>query len=173
MTGLWRAGPERIFTTVAKIEAGQKAPPFTLRSGDGKTVSLSDYLGNKNVVLYFYPKDDTPGCTKEACAFRDDWAEFGKLNTQVLGVSRDPEESHQKFSRKFDLPFPLLSDTEGEVVQDYGVWQEKNMYGKKAMGIVRSTFVIDTQGVVRKVFPKVSVDGHSQAILDFIRRNLA
>ncbi len=157
---------------MGKIEEGQKAPDFSLVCETGDSISLSDYRGKKNIVLYFYPKDDTPGCTKEACAFRDDWSEYGKLDTQILGVSRDDEKSHLKFSQKFTLPFPLLADTSGQVVADYGVWQEKNMYGKKSMGIVRSTFVIDKEGTVRKIYPRVSVDGHSQAIQEFIRENL-
>ncbi len=156
---------------MAKIEVGQAAPDFQLLDGAGKTVSLSSLKG-KNIVLYFYPKDNTPGCTKEACAFRDDSADYQSLNTVVIGVSRDSAESHAKFADKYDLTYPLLADIEGKVTETYGVLQEKNMYGKKSMGIVRSTFVIDKEGVVRKVYPKVSVDGHSEAVKTFIKDNL-
>lgn len=158
--------------TMAMISEGQPAPGFALPASTGATVSLDDFKGNKTVVLYFYPKDDTPGCTKEACSFRDESAEFEKVGAVVLGVSRDSLASHQKFRDKYSLSFPLLSDVDGTVTEAYGVWQEKNMYGKKSMGIVRSTFVIDRDGIVRKVFPKVSVDGHSNEVLSFIRDNL-
>jgi len=154
------------------IAEGQKAPDFSLPASTGETVSLSQYQGKNNVVLYFYPKDDTPGCTTEACSFRDSLADFQVLDTVVLGVSRDDVASHQKFSQKYSLPFPLLADTDGSVTEAYGVWQEKNMYGKKTWGIVRSTFIIDREGVVRKVFPKVKVDGHSAEVLEFIRSHL-
>lgn len=154
---------------MAAIAEGQTAPDFTLPANTGTQISLSDYLGKKNVVLYFYPKDDTPGCTKEACSFRDDTSELDKLDAQVLGVSRDSVHSHQAFASKYNLPFPLLADTEGKVTEAYGVWQEKNMYGKKTMGIVRTTVVIGKDGVIRKVFPKVSVDGHSAEIQEVLR----
>lgn len=157
--------------SIADME-GKAAPCFTLTAGDGNTISLSDFKGKKNVVLYFYPKDDTPGCTKEACAFRDIGGEYDALDTQVLGVSRDDTRSHAKFSEKFQLNFPLLADTEGAVTEAYGVWQEKNMYGKTYMGIQRATFIIDKEGIVRKVYPKVSVDGHATEIQDFIKTNL-
>ncbi len=157
---------------MAMIAEGQKAPDFSLPASDGGTVSLSQFRGKKNVVLYFYPKDDTPGCTTEACSFRDHLADFDSVDAVVLGVSRDDVDSHRKFSQKYSLPFPLLADTDGTVTEAYGVWQEKNMYGKKTWGIVRSTFIIDRDGVVRKVFPKVKVDGHTDEVLEFIRRNL-
>ncbi|BCW99424.1 MAG: putative peroxiredoxin bcp [Armatimonadota bacterium] len=156
---------------MAIIAEGQKAPDFSLPASTGETVSLSQFQG-KNVVLYFYPKDDTPGCTTEACSFRDNLSEFDAADTVVLGVSRDDVASHQRFSQKYSLPFPLLADTDGSVTEAYGVWQEKNMYGKKTWGIVRSTFIIDRDGVVRKVFPKVKVDGHTAEVLEFIRSNL-
>jgi peroxiredoxin Q/BCP len=149
------------------IEAGQPAPDFTLDDQHGKPVTLSTLKGSP-VVLYFYPKDDTPGCTKEACAFRDARAEYEKAGATVLGVSPDSVASHDKFARKYELPFTLLADPEKTVCEQYGVWQEKNMYGKKSMGVVRTTFVIDGQGVVRKVFPRVKVDGHSDAVLTAI-----
>lgn len=155
------------------IAEGQKAPDFELPSSTGDSIRLSDFQGKKNVVLYFYPKDDTPGCTKEACSFRDSHADFEGMDTQVLGVSRDPISSHQKFSDKYSLQFPLLSDENGEVTEAYGVWREKNMYGKTSMGIVRSTVIIDKDGTIRKIYPKVKVDGHTEQVREFVRENLA
>jgi len=146
------------------VEAGQPAPDFTLPDQNGQEVSLSQFRGGP-VVLYFYPKDDTPGCTTEACAFRDARLDYEKAGAKVIGVSPDAVKSHLKFATKYELPFTLLADTEKAVCESYGVWQEKSMYGKKSMGVVRSTFVIDGEGVVRKVFPKVKVDGHSGAVL--------
>jgi thioredoxin-dependent peroxiredoxin len=145
------------------LEIGQKAPAFKLKNQEGKTVSLNDYKGKK-VVLYFYPKDDTPGCTKEACNFRDEFPRFGKLNAVILGVSVDSIESHQKFIKKYDLPFDLLSDDKKDIVLKYEVWKEKNNYGKKYMGIERTTFVIDEKGRINRIFNKVKVDGHDQEI---------
>ena len=150
------------------IEVGQPAPAFTLSDQSGKSLSLSDCQGSA-VVLYFYPKDDTPGCTKEACAFRDAFADYRKLGARVLGVSPDDTQSHQKFATKFELPFPLLADTEHQVCEAFGVWKEKNMYGRKSMGVERTTFLIDGQGIVRAVFPRVKVDGHSEAVLAALR----
>lgn len=147
------------------IEAASKAPAFTLKATDGSTVKLSDLKG-KNVVLYFYPKDDTPGCTKESCAFRDRHAEITKLGAVVLGVSPDDITSHNKFKEKFSLNFPLLADTDHKIAEKYGAWREKNMYGKVSMGIQRSTFLIDANGIVAKVWKKVSVDGHDQQVID-------
>lgn len=147
------------------VEEGKKAPQFTLKTGDGEKVSLKDYLGKK-VVLYFYPKDNTSGCTKEACDFRDAHPNFKKLNAVVFGVSADSEESHKKFSDKHDLPFTLLSDPDKKVIEKYGVWKEKSMYGKKYMGIERSTFIIDEKGKIQKIFPKVRVKGHVEKVLD-------
>jgi peroxiredoxin Q/BCP len=146
------------------LTEGAKAPEFTLHDDTGKTVSLNDFKG-KTVVLYFYPKDDTPGCTKEACDFRDNQKTFKKKNTVILGVSADSVDSHVKFKKKFDLPFPLLSDPDKKMIQAYGVWKEKSMYGKKYMGIERTTFVIGPDGKILKIFPKVSVTGHIDDVL--------
>jgi len=145
------------------IEEGQKAPDFSLPSSEGGTVSLRDLRG-KPVVLYFYPKDDTPGCTREACAFRDDYAKL-KKKAVLLGVSPDDVASHDRFRAKYKLPFPLLADTDKAVAKKYGAFGEKTMYGKKVVGMIRSTFLIDGAGVVRKVFPRVRVDGHSEKVL--------
>lgn len=150
------------------VEEGDKAPDFSLPADDGDKVKLSSLRGQP-VVLYFYPRDNTPGCTREACAFRDRSKELTKLGAVVLGVSTDGVESHGKFRDKFELNFPLLADTEHKVAEKYGAWTEKNMYGKKSMGIQRSTFVIDAAGVVRKVWKKVSVDGHDQQVIDELK----
>jgi thioredoxin-dependent peroxiredoxin len=149
---------------MAGIKEGAKAPAFTLESADGEKVSLSDLKG-RQVVLYFYPKDDTPGCTLEAQAFRDAAARFKRKNAVVLGVSRDSTDSHCRFRDKYRLNFPLLSDPEAKVIQAYGAWGEKNMYGRKSMGIIRTTVVIDADGKVAKVFPKVKVAGHAEEVL--------
>jgi peroxiredoxin Q/BCP len=150
------------------IKEGQKAPDFVLPSSEGKDVSLSDLRG-KPVVLYFYPKDDTPGCTKEACAFRDDYAQL-KKQAVLLGVSPDSVESHEKFRDKYKLPFPLLADPDKKVAKKYGAFGEKVLYGKKVVGMIRSTFIIDADGVVRKVFPKVRVDGHAQKVAEALQQ---
>jgi peroxiredoxin Q/BCP len=147
------------------VKEGQKAPEFTLPSSEGGDVALKDLRG-KTVVLYFYPKDDTPGCTREACAFRDSQAAIKKKGAVVLGVSGDSLDSHGKFKAKYKLNFPLLADTDKAVAKKYGAWGEKVMYGKKVTGMIRSTFVIDEEGVVRKVFPKVRVDGHADKVLE-------
>ena len=147
------------------IKEGLKAPNFTLPSSGGKDVSLADLKG-KPVVLYFYPKDDTPGCTREACAFRDAQARIRKTGAVVLGVSPDSVASHEKFRTKYGLNFPLLADTDKSVAKKYGAFGEKVMYGKKVVGMIRSTFVIDDEGVVRKVFPRVRVDGHDEQVLE-------
>jgi thioredoxin-dependent peroxiredoxin len=147
------------------VEAGETAPDFTLPSDDGGQVKLSDLRG-KPVVLYFYPKDDTPGCTKEACAFRDRTADLKAKGAVVLGVSPDDVASHGKFRDKYSLNFPLLADDGHQVAERYGAWREKNMYGKTSMGIQRSTFVIDGEGQVRKVWKKVNVDGHDEQVLE-------
>ena len=145
-------------------KVGQKAPDFTVTNDKGEKVKLADFKGKK-VVLYFYPKDDTPGCTKEACAFRDGIAEIKKKGAVVLGVSADSVESHKKFKTKFDLNFPLLADTDKKIVEAYGTWKEKSMYGKKYMGIERTTFIIDEQGKISHIFPKVKVDQHYDEVL--------
>ena len=146
------------------VEEGKRAPAFTLTSDAGDTVKLSDLKGNP-VVLYFYPKDDTPGCTREACAFRDRSKEFKKSRAVVLGVSPDDVTSHGKFRDKYNLNFPLLADANHQVAEKYGAWREKNMYGKKSMGIQRSTFLIDSDGKVAKVWKRVRVDGHDEQVL--------
>jgi peroxiredoxin Q/BCP len=146
------------------VEEGETAPDFTLPADDGRQVKLSDLRG-KPVVLYFYPKDDTPGCTKEACAFRDRTQDLKAQGAVVLGVSPDDVESHGQFRDKYSLNFPLLADADHQVAERYGAWREKNMYGKTSMGIQRSTFLIDGGGKVRKVWKKVNVDGHDEAVL--------
>lgn len=146
------------------IEPGKRAPAFTLTADDGKKVRLADLKG-KPVVLYFYPRDDTPGCTREACAFRDQQARLRELGAVVLGVSPDSVESHVKFRNKYQLNFPLLADTEHQVSEKYGAWREKNMYGKRTMGIQRSTYLIDTDGKVAALWKRVSVDGHDEQVL--------
>jgi peroxiredoxin Q/BCP len=149
---------------MAMIAEGKKAPDFTLASSAGGNVTLKDLRG-KPVVLYFYPKDDTPGCTREACAFRDAQAALKKRGAVVLGVSGDSLESHDQFKAKYKLNFPLLSDPDKAVAKKYGAWGEKVLYGRKSVGMIRSTFVIDAEGVVRKVFPRVKVDGHADQVL--------
>jgi thioredoxin-dependent peroxiredoxin len=146
------------------LEVGDKAPDFSLPADDGAKASLKALKG-KTVVLYFYPKDDTPGCTAEACAFRDALPDFSKVKAAILGISRDPVASHAKFKTKFHLPFPLASDEDGEVGRAYGVWAEKSMFGRKYMGIERSTFLIDGKGIVRNVWRKVKVNGHAEEVL--------
>lgn len=146
------------------IAEGQPAPDFTLPADDGKKIKLKDQRGSP-VVLYFYPRDDTPGCTREACAFRDRKSELMKLGAKVFGVSTDDVASHVKFRDKYGLNFPLLADTDHKVAEKYGAWQEKNMYGKKSWGVQRSTFLIDAGGVVHKVWKRVSVDGHDEKVL--------
>lgn len=146
------------------LEVGTKAPEFTLPDKDRNPVSLSDFLGKK-VVLYFYPKDNTPGCTKQACAFAASYEGFKAKNVAVIGVSKDSVASHQKFAAKYDLPFLLLSDPELQAIQAYGVWQEKKLYGKVSMGVVRSTYLIDEQGVIARVMPKVKPDTNAADIL--------
>ena len=143
---------------------GDKAPAFDLPTFPKGRTKLSQFKGKQNVVLYFYPRDDTPGCTKEACGFRDEASQFHSADTVVLGVSTDTVESHQKFAEKFSLPFPLLADEDHAVAEKYGVWVEKNLYGKKSMGIQRATFLIDKSGKIVAVWPKVQVDGHIEAV---------
>ncbi|MGE5834687.1 MAG: thioredoxin-dependent thiol peroxidase [Acidobacteriota bacterium] len=146
------------------VETGQKAPAFTLKDQEGKTHKLSDYAGSP-VVLYFYPKDDTPGCTAEACAFRDNLPRFKSGKAQVLGVSILDEQSKAKFARKYDLNFPLLADADHSVAETYGAWQEKSRYGRKYMGIARTTYLIDGEGTVVKRWDNVKVDGHAEEVL--------
>jgi len=150
------------------VEEGKAAPAFSLDSTEGKAIALKDLKGKK-VVLYFYPKDDTPGCTAEACNFRDSFGDFKKAGAVILGVSPDEVKSHDKFKAKFDLPFPLLADPDHAVAEKYGVWKEKSMYGKKYMGIERSTFVIDSAGKIAKIFSKVKVPEHHEEVLEAIK----
>jgi thioredoxin-dependent peroxiredoxin len=150
------------------IAEGTQAPDFTLPDQDAKDVTLSTLKGQP-VVLYFYPKDDTPGCTTEACAFRDARADYEAAGARVIGVSPDDVKSHGKFIKKHELNFTLLADVGAKICSAYGVWKEKSMYGKTYMGVERTTFLIDRDGVVRKVFPKVKVDGHAEAVLDAIK----
>ena len=149
---------------MAELKVGQKAPDFTLMNDAGEKVKLSSYKGRK-IVLYFYPKDDTPGCTTEACNFRDGIAEIEKQGAMVLGVSADSVDSHKKFKNKFELNFPLLSDPDKKMIESYGVWKEKSMYGKKYMGIERTTFIIDENGKISHIFPKVKVTDHYDEVL--------
>jgi peroxiredoxin Q/BCP len=150
------------------LKEGDKAPAFQLESDEGTKIALKDLKG-KAVVLYFYPKDLTPGCTQEACDFRDSSARLKKAGAVVLGVSRDSVESHRKFAGKHELNFPLLSDPDGKVCEAYGVWQEKSLYGRKFMGIVRTTFVISPEGRIARLFPKVKVNGHVDEVLEALR----
>lgn len=147
------------------LEEGIKAPDFSLMGSDKKEHKLSEYLGKK-IILYFYPKDNTPGCSKEACAFRDNLITINNLNTVVLGISRDSLASHDKFIEKLDIPYILLSDSNEEVCKLYDVLKEKNMYGRKSIGIERSTFIIDENGFIKKIFRKVKVDGHIEKVLE-------
>ena len=150
------------------LEAGTKAPAFTLPDQDGNPVSLSDFAG-KRVVLYFYPKDNTPGCTRQACAFAAAYGEFARLGVPVIGVSKDSAASHRKFADKYSLPFILLSDPELAAIQAYDVWQEKKLYGKVSMGVVRTTYIIDGNGVIEKAMPKVKPDTNAAEILDYLK----
>jgi len=147
---------------------GDLAPDFSLPSNGGRQVSLSSFRGNHNVVLYFYPKDDTPGCTMEACSFRDHHGRIAATGTAIIGVSPDPVRSHDRFKEKYNLPFTLAADEQSEVARKYGVWVEKNMYGRTYMGIQRATFLIDKQGRIASVWPKVKVDGHTDEVLTAI-----
>ena len=151
-------------TSMKQLKVRQKAPAFSLPNQDGKIVSLSDYKGKK-VILYFYPKDDTPGCTKESCAFRDGIDEIHDIGADVIGVSGDSVESHKKFVKKYSLNFPLLSDESKKMLQAYGVWKEKSLYGRKFMGIERTTFIINGNGIIDDIFHKVKVDGHLEEVL--------
>ena len=154
------------------LEEGSKAPAFTLQADDGSKVRLADLKGSP-VVLYFYPADDTPGCTKEACAFRDRSAELAKLGAKVFGVSPDDVASHVKFRDKFNLNFPLLADPDHAVAEKFGAWREKNMYGKKSMGIARSTFLIGKDGTIKRVWKAVKVEGHDAAVIEALKELVA
>ena len=149
------------------LTEGIKAPNFTLNDKNGNAVSLSDFLGKK-IVLYFYPKDNTPGCTRQACAFSSLYGQFKEKNVEVIGISKDSESSHIKFAEKYSLPFTLLSDPDHSVIEMYGVWQEKKLYGKVSMGVVRTTFIIDESGMIIKIMPKVKPDTNAAEILDMI-----
>ena len=149
------------------LEVGMKAPLFTLLDKNGSLVSLSDFLGKK-VVLYFYPKDNTPGCTRQACAFGESYEAFQAKNTVVIGISKDSAASHLRFAEKYHLPFILLSDPELQAIQAYGVWQEKKLYGKVSMGVVRSTYLIDERGMIEKVMPKVKPDTNAGELLEYL-----
>ena len=150
------------------VKEGNKAPDFSGKNQDGKSVRLSSFKTKKNVVLYFYPKDMTPGCTTEACDFRDQFKKF--KNTIILGVSADSPERHRKFIDKYNLPFELIADENKKICMKYGVWQEKKLYGKTFMGIVRSTFIIDKAGTVKKIIPKVKVKGHIEEIVEILKK---
>lgn len=150
------------------LEVGTKAPDFTLNDKDGNLVSLNDFIGKK-VVLYFYPKDNTPGCTKQACAFAGAYKAFEELGVQVIGISKDSVKSHANFSAKYNLPFVLLADPELQAIQAYDVWKEKKLYGKVSMGVVRTTYVIDENGLIEKVMPKVKPDTNAAEILAYLR----
>ncbi|MBL8149836.1 MAG: thioredoxin-dependent thiol peroxidase [Blastocatellia bacterium] len=151
------------------LEVGAVAPSFQVKDQDGNNLSLADFKGKK-VVLYFYPKDDTPGCTKEACAFRDSFAKFQELGVEVVGVSIDNEKSHKKFVEKYKLPFKLLADPDKQIVEAYGAWGEKSMYGKKYMGTNRVTYLIDQEGKIAAIFPKVKPETHAEEILKLLQK---
>jgi peroxiredoxin Q/BCP len=153
---------------MATLQQGDKAPEFTAKDQNGNTVSLSDFRG-KTVVLYFYPKDDTPGCTAEACDFRDNYQFLSSQGYEVIGVSTDDEKSHKKFETKYSLPFTLIADAEQDIVNSYGVWVEKNMYGKKYMGTQRTTFIIDPEGTISHIINKVDTKNSSQQVLDLLK----
>lgn len=151
------------------LKEGDKAPNFTLKNDQEQDISLSDFKGKK-VVLYFYPKDNTPGCTKEACSFRDVYDDILEAGAVVIGISKDSINSHQKFRNKNNLPFYLLSDPDNSIIEAYGAWKEKKMYGKTFLGIVRSTFIIDENGIIIKVYPKVKPDSHGKEILEELKQ---
>lgn len=150
------------------LEKGMKAPDFTLEDSQGRSVSLSSFRG-KRVVLYFYPKDNTPGCTRQACAFGADHSEYERLGAVVIGISKDSAASHKKFAEKYSLPFILLSDTELSAIMAYDVWQEKKLYGKVSMGVVRTTFIINEDGIITEIMPKVKPDTNSAEVLDILK----
>jgi len=156
---------------MAALKVGSNAPAIDLPSNTGKNISLKDFKGKKHVVLYFYPKDDTPGCTVEACGFRDEIKAIKKLGAVVLGVSPDKPAEHEKFIEKFDLPFDLLSDEEKKTCQDYGVWVEKSMYGRKYMGVARTTFIINKDGMIAHIFDKVKPKDHNKEVLEILHKS--
>ena len=166
---VWAVGAKEKTMAEKTLEVGTKAPGFTAPSSTGKEISL-DGLKGKIVVLYFYPKDDTPGCTKEACSFRDVNGELQKMGVVVLGVSKDSMKSHEKFIEKYRLNFPLISDPEGKIISAYGVWKEKSIFGKTALGVNRSTFLIGPDGVIRKIWRGVKVEGHDAQVLDAAKK---
>lgn len=149
------------------LDVGIKAPDFTLPDKDGKNISLSNFIGKK-IILYFYPKDNTPGCTKQACAFAANFEKFKEIDSVVIGISKDSTASHSKFAAKYNLPFILLSDTELVAIQAYDVWKEKKLYGKVSMGVVRTTYIIDENGIIEKVMPKVKPDTNAAEILEYL-----
>ena len=151
-----------------QVSVGDKAPKFALPAAGGDDISLTDFKG-KTVVLYFYPKDNTPGCTKESCDFRDIRPDFSAANAVVVGASKDSAKSHDNFKGKYDLPFPLVSDVDGKLCESYGVWVEKSMYGRKYMGIQRATFIINADGRVGRIWPKVKVPGHAEEVLEHVQ----
>lgn len=150
------------------LEEGKNAPEIKLKDQNGNVISLDEFKGQK-IVVYFYPKDDTTGCTKEACSFRDEFPKFEKLDTKVIGISPDSVESHKKFAEKYNLPFTLLSDEGKEVVEAYDVWKQKSMYGRNYMGVERTTYIVDEDGKIEKVFPKVKVDNHIEEVLKALK----
>lgn len=152
---------------MATLKEGDKAPDFTARDQNGKSISLANFKG-KNIILYFYPKDDTPGCTAEACSFRDNYRSMLSQGFEIIGVSTDDEKSHKKFETKYSLPFPLIADPDKKVVEAYGVWVEKSMYGKKYMGTARTTFLIDKEGIINKIIEKVDTKNSSQQVTDLL-----
>lgn len=153
---------------MSELKEGDKAPGFTAKDQNGTEVSLSDFAGQE-VILYFYPKDDTPGCTAEACSFRDNYQSLLSKGFAIIGVSTDDEKSHRKFIKKFQLPFTLISDTDKSIVEAYGVWVEKNMFGRKYMGTARKTFIIDKNGIIRKIIDKVDTENASGQVLDLLK----
>ena len=154
---------------MAKLKTGSKAPDFDVPSSEGKNVTLKEFKGKEKVVLFFYPKDNTPGCTVEACGFRDKFKEIKKQGAVLLGVSPDGDKAHQKFVTKFSLPFTLLSDEDQKVCKAYGVWVKKSMYGREYMGVARTTFIIDKDGKIAHVFEKVKPDGHNEEVLEALK----
>ncbi|MBN1586501.1 MAG: thioredoxin-dependent thiol peroxidase [Candidatus Omnitrophica bacterium] len=158
-------------TELTPLKEGDKAPAFNVPSTLGKKIALKDFKGSQRVVLYFYPKDDTPGCTVEACGFRDKFDEIEELNAMILGVSPDSIEKHDKFIDKHELPFVLLSDEDHSLCEAYGVWVEKNNYGKKYMGVQRATFIIDTDGKIGKIYPRVKAEGHNDEVIEWLKKN--